>query len=87
MGPAVRLPYPHARNDCEICRERDADFHILGEQFNKPGKRPLLLCQSCLGPWAVTQVYLGSEDQHTVITLEPAPGRSSGPWASAGGGQ
>lgn len=23
-GPAARLPYPHARNDCDGCRERDA---------------------------------------------------------------
>jgi hypothetical protein len=21
--PAVRLPYPHMRNDCTMCRERD----------------------------------------------------------------
>ena len=49
MDGARALPYPHARNDCEICRERDADFHVLGEAFNKPGKRPLLLCQHCLG--------------------------------------
>jgi hypothetical protein len=65
------LPYPHERNDCEMCRERGADFHVLGEQFNKPGKRPLLLCQYCLGRWAVTQVCLVNECQPTVITLEP----------------
>ncbi len=39
------LPYPHARNDCEMCRERDADVHVLGDEFNTPGKRPLLLYQ------------------------------------------
>jgi hypothetical protein len=87
MGPAAGLPYPHARHDCAICRERDADFHILGAQSSKPGKRPLLLCQRCLGPWALTQVYLGGEDQHAVITLEPVPGRSLGPRASAVGSQ
>ncbi len=32
------LPYPHARNDCEMCRERDADVHVLGEQYNRPGQ-------------------------------------------------
>jgi hypothetical protein len=86
-GPGA-LPYPHARNDCEICRERDADFHILGEAYNKPGKRPLLLCQACLGPWAVTQVYLMNEGQPAVITLEPAPGRDwRPPQPPPGGGE
>lgn len=62
-----------------MCRERDADFHVLGKQWNRPGKRPLLLCQGCLGRWAVTQMYLRSEppgyDQPVTITVEPAPGR------------
>ena len=22
------LPYPHACNDCQVCRERDADFEV-----------------------------------------------------------
>ena len=85
MGGTTALPYPHTRNDCEICRERDADFHVLGEAFGKPGNRPLLLCQRCLGPWAVTQVYLMNEGQPAVITLEPAPGRDWRPQASPGG--
>ncbi len=73
------LPYPHARNDCEMCRERDADFHVLGEQWNQPGKRPLLLCQGCLGRCAVTLLYVRSKppgyDQPVTITIEPAPER------------
>ena len=85
MGGTTALPYPRTRNDCEICRERDADFHVLGEAFDKPGNRPLLLCQRCLGPWAVTQVYLMNEGQPAVITLEPAPGRDWRPQASPGG--
>ena len=85
MDGTRALPYPHARNDCEICRERDADFHVLGEAFNKPGKRPLLLCQHCLGPWAVTQVYLLNESQPAVITLRPAPGRDGRPQAPSAG--
>ena len=79
------LPYPHQRNDCEICCERDADFHVLGEEFNRPGKRLLLLCQRCLGPWAVTQACLLNEDQPAVITLEPAPGRDWRAQAPGGG--
>ena len=71
----LSIPYPHTRNDCEMCREHDADFHILGEQFNQPGKRQLLLCQNCLGRWAITQVYLLAEGGETGIRLEPAPGR------------
>jgi hypothetical protein len=69
------LPYPHERNDCEMCRERDADFHVLGDEYNQPGKRPLLLCQHCLGRWAVTLVYQASEDGKATIVIEPAPGR------------
>jgi hypothetical protein len=73
------LPYPHTRNDCEMCRERDADFHVLGEQYNRPGKRPMLLCQGCLGRWAVTLLYLSREppgyDQPVTITIESAPAR------------
>ena len=69
------LPYPHARNDCEMCRERDADFHVLGEEHNRPGKRPLLLCQRCFGRWLVTPVYLLAEGRPVTITVEAAPAR------------
>ena len=69
MDGARALPYPHARNDCEICRERDADLYILGEAFNKPGKRPLLLC-----------VVLGSKRERTAgcVVREPGPNTSPG---------
>ena len=67
------LPYPHARNDCEMCRERDADFHVLGEEFNQPGKRPLLLCRKCLGEFAVVRViYCQRDGQPWTLSLEPA---------------
>jgi hypothetical protein len=58
-----------------MCREHDADFHVLGEEHNRPGKRSLLLCQHCLGRWAVTQVYLLSDGKPATIVLEAAPGR------------
>ena len=51
------LPYPHARNDCEMCREQDADVHVLGDAYNQPGKRPLLLCQNCLGKHAALRAW------------------------------
>jgi hypothetical protein len=43
-----RLPYPHTRNDCEGCRERDADLHLLGEEHNPPGKRQARYRRACL---------------------------------------
>ena len=64
MDGARTLPYPHARNDYEICRERDADLYILGEAFNIPGKRPLLLC-----------VVLGSKRERTAGCVDREPGR------------
>jgi hypothetical protein len=64
MQGARALPDPHAHNDYEICRERDADFHTLGEAFNKPGKRPLLLC-----------VVLGSKRERTARCVDREPGR------------
>lgn len=39
-----RLPYPHSRNDCDACRERDAD----GELRENP-TRPSRLCRTCIG--------------------------------------
>jgi hypothetical protein len=66
------LPYPHARNDCQVCRERDADFEVT---IDDPvvGQRTSLLCQQCLGPWSVTQVHL--LDGRAAVILEWAPGR------------
>jgi len=56
----VRLPYPHRRNDCGMCRERDADFHVLGDQYNRPdtGYRTLL-CRQCIGGFLVTHALYG----------------------------
>jgi hypothetical protein len=34
----------------------------------------MLLSQHCLGPWAVTRVYLMNEGQPAVITMEPEAG-------------
>jgi hypothetical protein len=66
------LPYPHARNDCRMCRERDADFEVtIDDPVLKP--RTSLLCQHCLGPWSVTQVHLF--DGRAAMTLAWAPGR------------
>jgi hypothetical protein len=76
------LPYPHERNDCESCRERDADVHVLGEENNKPGKRPLLLCQGCLGAHAALRAIYESGpglDQPVTVTITVAPGRRSQP--------
>uniref|UniRef100_UPI003F49573A hypothetical protein n=1 Tax=Amycolatopsis sp. CA-096443 TaxID=3239919 RepID=UPI003F49573A len=47
QAPGATLPYPHARNDCALCRERDADLRL----FDVPDTRgsSLLLCTACLG--------------------------------------
>ena len=74
----MKLPCPHARNDCGACRERDADVQVLGDEYNTPGKRPLLLCQGCLGKHMALQAIQrgGPElDQPFVITVTVAPGR------------
>ncbi|MGP3920549.1 hypothetical protein [Nonomuraea sp. 10N515B] len=55
----MALPYPHTRNDCEMCRERDADFHVQEEQYNPPGKRPARFCQGCIGIFLTTHASYG----------------------------
>jgi hypothetical protein len=68
------LPYPHARNDCTFCRERDADFHVLGDQWNRPETGyQTLLCQGCFGRWLATAVYFtppGREGKPETFTVE-----------------
>jgi hypothetical protein len=55
-----------------MCRERDADFEVTVDD-PVVGARMSLLCQQCLGRWAVTQVYL--LDGRAAMTLTWAPGR------------
>jgi hypothetical protein len=73
----MALPSPHARNDCGMCRERDADFHVLGEEWNRADTGyQTLLCRKCLGEWAITRVRYGSSadhDQPLTITIEHWP--------------
>jgi hypothetical protein len=73
----MALPYPHARNDCTMCRERDADFHVLGEEWNRPETGyQTLLCRQCLGEWAITRTWYGGGTdlgQPVTITIEHSP--------------
>lgn len=74
----MNLPYPHSRNDCEACREHDADVHVLGEAFNKPGKRPLFLCADCLGQHIALRAIQESGlalDQPIAVIVTVAPSR------------
>lgn len=51
------LPYPHGRNDCDLCREKDADFEIVEDALNPPnvnGRTPRRFCQDCIGRWMAT---------------------------------
>jgi hypothetical protein len=76
------LPYPHAPNDCQLCRERDADFEVT---VNDPvaGRRMSLLCQQRLGPWAVPHpAIMGGR---AVTTLAWAPGRLADHGLAGGG--
>lgn len=77
-------PYPHARNDCGVCREMDADFESA-EPPARPGGKPSRFCQGCLGRWMVTQACTangrGREvspgEPLTVTVTLPAPGGGS----------
>lgn len=44
--PAVSLPYPHARHDCDGCRERDA---AMVATYTGIVSRPLRWCTRCAG--------------------------------------
>ena len=86
----MMLPYPHARNDCGACRERDADVQVLDERYDEPDERPVLLCQGCLGRYmALRAIQEGGPalDQLVVISVTVAPGRRTDtPFGLAGGG-
>jgi hypothetical protein len=44
--PKTPLPYPHARQDCQGCREYDAEIEIL----DGPGSRDYVrYCRDCIG--------------------------------------
>jgi hypothetical protein len=80
----VTLPYPHARNDCGACRERDADVQLLGAEYEQPGRQPQphVLCQSCLGSHlALRAIHLSGDglDGPVTFTMTVAPGRRPGP--------
>jgi hypothetical protein len=66
------LPHPHARNDCQMCRERDADLEVTVDD-PVVGSRMSLLCQLCLGRWDVTQVHFLAG--RVAMTLTWAPDR------------
>lgn len=59
--PAV-LPYPHSRNDCMGCRERDAD----GELRENP-ERPSRLCRTCIGSFIAWSLVAREEP----VTIHP----------------
>lgn len=70
------LPYPHRRNDCIVCRERDADVQVHEE--GRSPKHPLNLCGTCLGSWIGGEAIAGSGpnwDGITVVRVSMAPGR------------
>lgn len=73
---APRLPYPHRRNDCGMCRERDADVQVIAPaDLADP---PRLFCQRCLGRFLAMVVLHRAGPQLTeasTYSLAIAPGR------------
>lgn len=71
------LPYPHTRNDCVACRERDADFYLLGVEHNPPGKREARYCRACIGETLVVLALhgpgRGSPADPLTVTVEMLP--------------
>lgn len=77
-GPTHNLPYPHTRNDCVACRERDADVELIEEPPPAAHIRPTLLCQRCLGKILTVRVHSNSGTDlstSSTFTLVIAPGR------------
>jgi hypothetical protein len=72
------LPYPHERNDCVACRERDADVELVEDPKPPAHVRPTLLCQRCLGKILALRVLHGAGrdlSAASTFTLTVAPGR------------
>lgn len=80
--PVTRLPFPHSRNDCEMCREWDASVEVTDQPRRRFAQAPELperrrvLCQTCLGKYLSMLVHQDLSDGVTVeVTLALAPGR------------
>ncbi|HEY3514580.1 MAG TPA: hypothetical protein VGL36_35700 [Kribbella sp.] len=73
-----KLPYPHERNDCVACRERDADVELVEDPASPAHVQPTLLCQGCLGKILALRVLHGAGadlSAASTFTLTVAPGR------------
>lgn len=73
------LPYPHERNDCDGCRERDADMRATYTDRRGNGGlqgRALLWCNACAGP-ALAQIVM-SGNIATVLSREEFLGCENG---------
>lgn len=69
------LPYPHVRNDCAGCRERDADVELL-DDAGEPRRPRHELCQGCLGKVVATLAVMDSgPDRDRPVTLRFRPDR------------
>ncbi|RSD26411.1 hypothetical protein [Amycolatopsis eburnea] len=71
------LPYPHARNDCRACRERDADVEVLDEH-GQPRTPRHELCRLCFGNLVTILATHESGpqlDQPVAVLFRPAEGR------------
>ncbi|MEV5708001.1 hypothetical protein [Actinoallomurus sp. NPDC052274] len=83
-APELVLPYPHARNDCGLCHETDADFEIVEEALEPPNRtdrEARRFRQGCLGRWMATMAMArpgalspGAPLAVTVALLRPSRG-------------
>lgn len=87
-----RLPYPHSRNDCAACRERDAELRLLpdpddGDHRQPVRKREVGLCAACFGTHLAYQAVSNSGqhfDQPTAVTIALVDGLQSAIMAADG---
>jgi hypothetical protein len=87
-----RLPCPHARNDCQACRERDADLRMLPDPdctdpYQPARQHDLVLCARCFGTHLAYQAVHNSGphfDQPTTVTVALVAGQQVAVLTAAG---
>jgi hypothetical protein len=87
-----RLPYPHARNDCQACRERDADLRMLPDpdctdRYQPARQHEIVLCAGCFGTQLAYQAVHNSGphfDQPTTVTVALVDGQQIAALTAAG---
>jgi len=85
-APTVPLPYSHTRNDCQVCRERDADLQVQLAETGQHG--PAQLCAGCAGQQLALRVLDRAGpagDQLVTVAVALVNGRAGDVLASGAG--